>query len=433
MALSLHATPLSLKAVVASYILSLAVFIPISGWLADRFGTRRIFGAAVMVFTIASVLCGISTSVPMLVLARLLQGVGGAMMIPVGRLAIVRTFPKSQLLTAMNFVIIPALIGPLLGPTVGGLVVHLLSWRDIFFINVPIGLFALYMIYRHMPDYYGETNQPLDKVGFVLFGVGIALLSWLLEIFGESRFAISELIILFVISILFLVAYVWHSGRMSAPLLKLSLFKIRTFRISIVGGFVTSLGIGGMPFLLPLLYQVGLGMPAWKSGVLMMPAALAAMSMKYVSKNMLQRFGYRQVLIVNTIMIGISIVSFSLINPNSSAALIVVLGLCQGLFNSLQFSSMSSMVYADVPDNQVSMASTISSSFQQISMSFGLAMGSLTAGWFLHGLPQTNQVAVTTAIHHALWVLGALTILSSLTFWGLHAHDGDSVSRGQQQ
>ena len=186
-AASLHVAPLSLKAVVSSYILSLAVCIPISGWMADRFGTRRVFGTAVAVFTISSVLCGLSLNVPMLVATRILQGMGAAMMMPVGRLCIIRTFPKAELLKAMNFVIIPALIGPLLGPTIGGLIVHWLPWRVIFFINIPVGLVALLLIHRHMPDYHGDDPRPLDVIGLVLFGSGTALLSWLLEIFGEHN------------------------------------------------------------------------------------------------------------------------------------------------------------------------------------------------------------------------------------------------------
>jgi EmrB/QacA subfamily drug resistance transporter len=259
MAASLQVTPLSLKAAVTSYILSLAVGIPVSGWIADRFGTRRVFGFAVAIFTVASVLSGLAVSVPMLVATRILQGIGAAMMMPVGRLAIIRTFPKTELLTAMNFVIIPALIGPLLGPTVGGLIVHWLSWRVIFFINVPVGIIALWLAYRHMPDYYGNEERPLDVVGLVLFGTGTALLSWLLEIFGEHRLDITSESVLFVISLILLAAYGWHSQHTPYPLLRLNLFQIRTFRVSIVGGFVTRLGIGGLPFLLPLLYQLGLG------------------------------------------------------------------------------------------------------------------------------------------------------------------------------
>src|SRR3954471_6246506 len=199
MAANLGVAPLSLKAVVASYILSLAVFIPVSGWMADRFGTRRVFFTAVSVFTCASLLCGMSLNPPMLVAARLLQGVGAAMMMPVGRLTIIRTFSKAELLSAMNFVVMPALVGPLLGPTVGGLIVHLASRRYIFFVNLPVGLVALWMIWRYLPDYKAEAPRPLDTIGFVLFGSGIALLSWLLEIFGEHRLDLTSSAVLLVI------------------------------------------------------------------------------------------------------------------------------------------------------------------------------------------------------------------------------------------
>ncbi|MEO8600652.1 MAG: DHA2 family efflux MFS transporter permease subunit [bacterium] len=429
MAASLHVTPLSLKAVVTSYILSLAVCIPISGWMADRFGTRRVFSTAVAVFTASSILCGLSVNVPMLVAARILQGIGAAMMMPVGRLAIVRTFPKSQLLTAMNFVVIPALIGPLLGPTVGGLIVHWLSWREIFFVNVPVGLVAQFLIHRYMPDYRSETQRPLDVIGLVLFGSGTALLSWLLEIFGEHTVDVTSEAILLLLALSLLAAYVWHVRQIPFPLLRLDLFRVRTFRVSVMGGFITRLGLGGLPFLLPLLYQLGLGLPAWQSGLLMMPTAAAAMGMKLISTKVLRRFGYRQVLIVNTVLIGLTICMFSLVNPSSSIALIVLLGLAQGLFNSLQFSSVNSMAYADIDGPDSSMASTIASSLQQMSMSFGLACGSLITGWYLGGLPQTDQLAVTQALHYAFLTLGGLTILSSLTFWTLRPEDGESISR----
>lgn len=431
MAASLHVTPLSLKAVVSSYILSLAVCIPISGWMADRFGTRRVFSIAVTLFTLSSILCGLSVNVPMLVAARILQGISAAMMLPVGRLAIIRTFPKSELLTAMNFVIIPALIGPLLGPTIGGLIVHWLPWQAIFFVNVPVGLAALWMIRRHMPDYRTEATRPLDVIGLVLFGSGVALLSWLLEIFGEHYLDATSASILFALSLALLAAYVLHARTALHPLLQLALFRVRTFRVSVVGGFITRLGLGGMPFLLPLLYQIGLGLPAWQSGMLMMPAAVAAMGMKLIAVRVLRRFGYRSVLIVNTVMIGLTISLFSQITPNTPIFLIVLLGLTQGFFNSLQFSSMNSMAYADIKGEDSSMASTIASSMQQMSMSFGLAFGSLIAGWFLGGLPQSNHVAVMGALHHAFLTLGAITIVSSLSFWTLRPHDGDSVSRGQ--
>jgi EmrB/QacA subfamily drug resistance transporter len=428
MAASLQVTPLSLKAVVTSYIISLAVGIPVSGWMADRFGTRRVFFVAVALFTVASVLCGLAVNVPMLVATRIMQGMGAAMMVPVGRLTIIRTFKKSELLVAMNFVIIPALVGPLLGPTVGGLIVHWLSWREIFFVNVPVGLAALYVIHKYMPDYRGEHVRPLDAVGLILFGSGTALLSWLLEIFGEHTLDPTTAMILLAISLALLAGYLLHARGTAHPLLKLALFRVRTFRVSVAGGFVTRLGVGGLPFLLPLLYQLGLGMPAWKAGLLMMPSAAAAMGMKFVSVRILKRFGYRRVLVVNTVMMGTTIGLFSLVDTATPIALIVLLGLAQGFFNSLQFSGMNSMAYADIDPPDASMASSIASTLQQISLSFGLACGSLVAGWYLGNVSQTNSAAVINALHHTFLTLGGLTILSSLTFWTLRPRDGESVS-----
>ena len=430
MAESLNVTPLSLKSVVTSYIVSLAVCIPASGWMADRFGTRRVFSVAVGIFTISSILCGLAINAPMLVATRILQGIGAAMMMPVGRLAIVRTFAKSQLLMAMNFVIIPALIGPMLGPTIGGLIVHWLSWRVIFFVNVPVGIAALVLIRRYMPDYRDEKARPLDVVGLVLFGAGAALLSWLLEVFGEHEIDPTSAAILLGISFCLLAAFGWHVRESAHPLLRLALFKVRTFRVSVVGGFITRLGIGGLPFLLPLLYQLGLGLPAWQSGLLMMPAAIAAMGMKFISVRVLRRFGFRQVLVVNTVMSGLTICMFSLVTPATPIVLIVCIGLAQGFFNSLQFTSINSMAYADVEARDSSMAATIASTLQQMSLGFGLACGSLITGWYLAGLPQTDAAAVSSALHRAFLTLGGLTIVSSLSFWTLRANDGDSVSRG---
>jgi EmrB/QacA subfamily drug resistance transporter len=432
-AASLQVTPLSLKSVVTSYILSLAVGIPVSGWMADRFGTRRVFFTAIAIFTVASVLCGLSVNAEMMVMSRLLQGLGGAMMMPVGRLAIIRTFPKNELLGAMNFVILPALIGPLLGPTVGGLIVHWSSWRAIFFVNVPVGLLALFLVHRYMPDYKGAEPRPLDVIGLILFSSGTALLSWLLEIFGEHTLDMVTMLLMLGLSAALLAAYAWHASEHKHPLLRLALLKVRTFRISVLGGFITRLGIGGLPFLLPLLYQLGLKLPAWQSGLLMMPTAAAAMGMKLIAPKVLARFGYRQVLIVNTVCIGLTIALFALVGPSTPWFAIAGIGLLQGFFNSLQFSSMNTLAYADIEQKDSSMASTISSSFQQLSMSFGLASGSLVTAWFLGRVPQTDQVMVTSALHHAFLALAITTMLSSLVFWRLRRSDGESISRGKQR
>jgi EmrB/QacA subfamily drug resistance transporter len=430
MAVSLGVTPLSLKAVVTSYILSLAICIPISGWLAERYGSRRIFMLAVALFTASSVLCGLAVNSTMLIAARVPQGVAAAMMMPVGRMAILRTFSKGELLQAMNFVIIPALLGPLLGPTVGGLIVHWTSWREIFFVNVPVGLAALWFAKKHMPNYQNATPRPLDVWGLLLFASGAGLLSWLLEVFGEISLSNDRMAMLVAVSLGLLAAYGWHAQRVAHPLLRLSLFATRTFRVSVLGGFVTRLGVGGMPFLLPLLYQLGLGLPVWQSGLLMMPAAIAAMAMKALAAPMLKRFGYRRVLIVNTLLVACAIASYALVGAGTPLVVIVCMGLALGLFNSLQFSSMNSMAYADIDTADTAMASTIASTLQQMSMSFGLAFGSLITAYFLEGLSQSDQLAVTASLHHAFIALALLTVLSSVAFWTLHPKDGESVSKG---
>jgi len=427
---SLGTTPLALKAVVTSYILSLAVCIPLSGWLTERFGSRRVFLLALTTFLLSSIACGLAVNASMLIAARIPQGVSAAMMMPVGRMAIVRTFPKGELLRAMNFVIIPALLGPLLGPTVGGLIVHWLSWRDIFFVNVPVGLVALWFGYRYMPEYRSAQRQALDLRGLLLFVGGAGLLSWLLEIFGDHELGNGQALALLAVSLSLLAAYGWHALRVPMPLLRLTLLRVRTFRVSVLGGFVTRLGVGGMPFLLPLLYQVGMGLPAWQSGLLMMPAAAAAMGMKMIATAMLRRYGFRRVLTINTVLVACTVAGYSQVGVHTPMAVIVVLGLLMGLFNSLQYSSMNSMAYADIDEGDVSMASTMASTMQQMSMSFGLALGSLITGFFLAGLPQTDPLAVSGALHHAFMTLAVLTLLSALSFRTLRDDDGESVSRG---
>lgn len=428
MAAGLGVEPLALKAVLTSYTLSLAVFIPVSGWMADRFGTRRVFMWAVAVFTLGSLLCGLAVNVPMLVASRILQGMGGAMMMPVGRIALVRTFPRSDLLRTMNYVIIPALIGPMIGPFVGGLIVHWLHWRVIFFINLPFALAGLWLVKRYMPNYVDEHVPPLDRSGFLLFGAGIALLSYVLEVFGEHTMAVGKLTLLTIAALALLAAYGWHAKRTDKPVLSLWLFRIRTFRLSVIGGFVTRLGIGGMPFLLPLLYQIGLGYAPWQAGLLTMPTAAAAIVMKISSRPLLAWFGHRTILISNTLMIGVIISLFTLIGPGSPIWLILCLSLAQGFFMSLQFTSMNSLIYADVDDRDASKASSIASTSQQLSFSFGVAFASLVAGWFLRGLDQTNPIEVVPALHYAFMTMGLLVAISSISFWGLHRNDGNNVS-----
>ncbi len=425
---ALHVSPLSMKAVLASYTLSLAVFIPISGWVADKFGTRRVFAAAIGLFTLGSFLCGISSNIHLLVACRVLQGCGGSMMVPVGRLTLVRTFAKSELVRTMSFVSIPALVAPMLGPISGGLIVGYLHWRFIFFLNIPIGLAGLLLVYLHLPDYREENTPPLDGVGLILFGSGIALLSYVLEVFGEHTLSSREITSMAVLSLSLLAGYALHARTLEHPLLRLDLFRIRTFAAAVSGSFFTRIGIGGVPFLLPLLYQVGLGFTPIQSGLFIMPQAMAAMSMKPLMPRLLERLGYRGVLVSNTIVLGLLLMLFATVGLHTPIWVIVLQAFCYGAFTSLQYTSMNTLVYADTSDDETSAASSIASTMQQMSISFGVATAGLATAFFIPASARSSPDAMIHGIHKALMALGVLTILSTIVFRSLHRNDGDSVS-----
>ncbi len=433
MATDLGVSPLSLKSVLSSYTLSLAVFIPASGWAADRFGTRRVFLWAIGLFLAGSLLCAAATSSGLLVAARILQGMGGAMMVPVGRLALVRSYPRSQMLAVTNFVVIPALLGPLLGPTTGGLIVTWFHWRAIFLLNLPIALAGLWMTRKHMPDFRDEAPAPMDFAGFVLFGTGIALLSYVLEVFGEHRAPLSSVGMLLAGAVVLLCAYGWHARGVARPLLDLALLKVRTFRVAVLGGFVTRLGVGASPFLLPLLFQLGLGYAPWQAGLLTMPQAMAAIGMKVLSRRLLAKWGHRNLLMVNTVLLGGMLASYSLVSPGVPTAVLLAMTLTQGFFSSLQFTCMNSLVYADVPDEAASRAGSIASTGQQLSLSFGVATGSMLAAWFVGTELHPPPEILVPALHRAYLTVGVLTALSSFTFWGLRPHDGDNVSNRRRR
>lgn len=426
---AMDVTPLNTKSVLASYTLSLAMFIPVSGWMADRFGTRLVFASAIGLFTLGSLLCGLATNIDMLVACRVLQGMGGAMMVPVGRMILARSFPKPELVRAMSFVAVPSTIGPMLGPVLGGLIVHYLHWSVVFFVNIPVGLAGLLLVYRYLPDYREAKTHPLDVAGFVLFGAGISLLSYVLEVFGDHRLNTAETLGLLALSALLLAGYGLRALHTAFPLLDLALFRIRTFRASVSGGFFTRLGIGGIPFLFPLLYQIALGFSPVQAGLLIMPQAIASMGLKAVLPKILERLGYRVVLVANTIMLGFLIMGFATIGPQTPVWLIVLQSFTLGFFTSTQYTSMNTLVYADVTPAQTSGASTIASTGQQMAISFGVAGASLIAALFvpdhLHSVPAT----MLHGVQQAFIVLGIMTILSSIVFMELRKNDGAEVSR----
>lgn len=428
MAKALGVVPLSMKSVLSSYTLSLAVFIPISSWMADRFGTRKVFGSAIAIFTVGSLLCGLATNIHFLVFCRIIQGCGGAMMVPVGRLTLVRSFAKSELIRAMSFVAIPALIGPMLGPLVGGLIVGFFHWRIIFFVNIPIGILGLIWVKKYLPDYHGTKKEPLDFVGLILFGSGITLLSYVLEVFGEHTLSGLEIFGLFSISTLFLLTYAVHANSIKFPVLRIGVLKIRTLRATVLGNFFTRLGAGGMPFLLPLLYQVGLGYSPIQSGLLIMPQSLSAICTRYWVPRVITHFGFKNLLLGNTVIIGCLIMVFATIGPGTSVWMIIFQACVFGSFSSLQYTSMSCLGYADVSEKETGMASTIMSTIQQMSLSFGVATASLTTSFFILDRLHSTPEQMITGLHKAFLVMGVITILSAIGFAELKPDDGESVS-----
>jgi EmrB/QacA subfamily drug resistance transporter len=429
MAAALNVEPLSMKSVLSSYTLSLAVFIPISSWVADRFGTRRVFASAIGLFTLGSLLCGLSSNIHLLVLCRVLQGCGGAMMVPVGRLTLVRSFARSELVRAMGFVAIPALIGPMLGPLAGGLIVGLSHWRMIFFVNLPIGLLGLYLVNRHLPDYRAKKVDPLDFVGMILFGSGVALLSYVLEVFGEHTLSGREILSLIALSFALLFAYFVHAKAIPSPVLRLGLLRVRTLGAAVAGNFFTRLGAGGMPFLLPLLYQVGFGYSPIQSGLLIMPQPLAAIVLRPWLPRLLIHFGYKKLLLINTAMIGVSILLFATVGPETPGWLIILQACAFGAFSSIQYTSMNTLAYADVTEADTSMASTILSTVQQMSLSFGVATASLVTAFFIPSRTGVMPAQLIHGLHLGFITLGVLTILSAVGFSQLRDSDGDNVSQ----
>ena len=425
---AMNVTPLDMKSVLASYTLSLAVFIPISGWMADRFGTRRVFASAIGLFTLGSLLCGLSVNITMLVACRVLQGMGGAMMVPVGRMTMVRAFPKSELIRAMSFVSIPSLIGPMLGPISGGLIVHYLHWSVVFFVNIPVGLAGLYLVYRFLPDYREANTHPIDIVGLILFGSGISLLSYVLEVFGDNSLGNVEIAGLLVLSGALLAGYGIKATHTPFPLLQLGLFRLRTFRAAVCGSFFSRLGLGGLPFLFPLLYQIGLGYSPVESGLLVMPQAMAAMGLKMIVPTILARLGYRNVLVGNTLILGVLIMLFATIDVGTPAWRIALQAFILGFFTSTQYTSMNTLVYADVNARQTSAASTIASTGQQMSISFGVASASLIAALFVPVSLRSEPTALIHGVHQAFIILGLMTMASSVIFMALKKNDGGAVS-----
>ncbi|HZX92642.1 MAG TPA: DHA2 family efflux MFS transporter permease subunit [Rudaea sp.] len=409
---ALAVAPLSLKSALTSYMLSLAIFIPISAWLADRYGTRRIFWLAILIFTLGSLACGLAQSLWMLTAARVVQGFGGAMMMPVGRLALVRSFDKSEFVNAISTATIPGLIGPALGPMLGGFFSMYVSWRMIFFVNIPFGLAGLWMTRRFMPDFRGPAKVPLDLRGFVLFALGIGGLSWALEHVTDDDYVSAMATAAAAAAILY--AYVRRSFAIDAPIVDFRLLRIVSFRIAFNAGFATRLGVGGVFFLLTLLFQVGFGFSAVKAGALQMPQAMAMILMRFFVGGIIKHQGYRNVLIWNTALAGTLIMLLATITPVTPLWLICIQVFIYGFVMSLQYSAMNTLGFIDLTAAQASMGSSMTSMVQNLSMSLGIAFASLLMATSIGGTH--DPVSYVSAFRTTMIVLGAVTIASSLLF-----------------
>jgi EmrB/QacA subfamily drug resistance transporter len=411
---ALGTNPLALKLAVTSYLLALAIFIPASGWTADRFGARKVFRIAIGVFVLGSIGCALSRSLEQFVLARIVQGMGGAMMTPVGRLILVRSIDKQLLLNAMALVTIPALVGPIVGPPLGGFITTYASWHWIFIINVPIGLVGIVMVTRFIPDVRADEPDPFDYVGFVLSGLAIGGLAFGLSAVGLDFLPRGLVGAMIGIGGVAAAAYVVHARRAPAPILDLRLFKYATFRASVFGGFVFRLGIGALPFLLPLLLQLGFNLTPFQSGLITFTAAVGAMFMKAAVASVLKRFGYRPVLVYNSLISGAFLAACASFVPGMPFAAMIAILLAGGFFRSLQFTSINTIAYAEIEPRLMSRATALVSAAQQVSLSTGVAVGALVVEITLrlkHGTAMTAW-----DFPPAFLTVGAVTAAAALIF-----------------
>ncbi|MDO1510216.1 MULTISPECIES: DHA2 family efflux MFS transporter permease subunit [unclassified Neisseria] len=424
MAVDLNESPLNMQSAIIAYVLTLALLIPLSGYLVDRFGTRNVFVAAMGLFMTGSLLCAAAPNLTMLVIARIVQGLGGSMLAPVPRLTLMKVYDKSQLLNAINYAVMPALIGPVVGPLVGGYLVEYASWHWIFLLNLPIGALGIWMSMKIMPNIKGERGR-FDMLGFLLFAVAACFLSLSVELVTHPN-ALLFSALTAIIGIAALWLYREHAKHDEDPLYAAHLFQVRTFRLGLIGNLASRLGISSIPFLLPLLFQVAFGFSASLSGWLVAPVALASLLVKPLIKPIMTRFGYRNVLVANTRILGLLIMAVALPVAETPLWLWVVLLLAMGVCNSIQFSAMNTLTIADLRPYQTGSGNSLMAVNQQLAMSFGIALGALMLQWWSQsGLIGPN---LHTAFRCTFIGTGTITLLSSLIFTRLHRSDGSSLT-----
>jgi EmrB/QacA subfamily drug resistance transporter len=428
MAHDLGESPLRMQSVIISYSLVMAMLIPISGWITDRFGTRKTFFTAIFVFTLGSLFCALSTSLNQLVLARVVQGAGGALLLPVGRLAVLQAVPRHEFLAAMSFVTIPGLVGPLIGPTLGGWLVEFSSWHWIFFINIPIGLIGCLASLRFMPDFRSAVRPLLDLSGFLLLAFSMAAISIALEGMAELGLRGAYGIVILIFGLASLAAYWLHALKHPAPLFPLKLFSTDSYRIGLIGNLFARIGTGAMPFLVPLMLQVGLQLTPSEAGMMMIPIALAGMLVKKLGMPLITRFGYRRILIVNTFVVGALMASFALFGGDHPQWLRYLQLSIFGAANSLQFTAMNTISLKDLDRQMASSGNSLLSMVQMLSMSLGVAgAGGLLAA-ISRQLGADSPADVMRAFQYTFICVGLVTAASACIFWQLEPDSGGATT-----
>lgn len=430
MAKALHQDPIHLNTAITVYLLASAIFLPISGWAADRFGARRIFVFAIVAYAAACAGCGIAHSLTQLLIARFLEGAAGAMMGPVGRLVLLRSTPKHNLVRAMSVLVMPALLGPVIGPPIGGAIVTFGSWRWIFFFNLPIAALGVVLVLRFIEDVREQGAQPLDWVGLILTGVGMAAVVWGFENIGRGPLPGWAVAVMMTSGAALLAIYAWHAGRTDHAILDLRLLKIRTFTASVIGGGFMRMGMGATPFLLALLLQIAFGLSAFQAGMMTFASAAAALVMKTCAPPILARFGFRTTLCVNAVIVSVFFMGYALFRPDTPHWLIYAVLLGGGFFRSLQFTSLNGLAFADIDHAQMSRASTMSTMGQQLSQSIGIGMAAVLLHLSLkhaHTHHLTADIIAPTFI-----VIGVVALLPLLFFLPL-PRDAGAELHGPQR
>jgi EmrB/QacA subfamily drug resistance transporter len=421
-------SPLALRLAITSYLLSLAVFLPVSGWSADRFGARTVFRGAIVVFMLGSIGCALSGSLTQFVIARIVEGMGGAMMTPVARLILVRSVDKRELINAMIWVTLPALIGPLIGPPIGGFVTTYITWHWIFLINIPIGCLGVVLATIFIEDVRAESPDPFDPLGMLLAGLGIGGLAFGGSVLGLNFLPTGVVVALIVGGAVATYAYVRHARRTPAPVLDLALFKLPTIRGAIVGGFIFRAGTGAMPFLLPLLLQLGFHMSAFQSGLITVANVVGAMGMKTVTPVLLRRFGFRKILTVNAVTSAAAVAACATFAPGVPFVWIIALLIVGGFFRSLEFTSLNTIAYAEVEQRLMSRATSLVAVGQQLSISVGVAIGALAVDVTLW-LRGQDAIAAAADFQPAFVAIGVIAATAAFVFARLPPDAGSEITR----